>query len=345
MTFIEEVRQQPDALRALVGAYTGERFEAAHKLSAMVRERRYHRYIFTGMGSSFYVGYIAGAMLRKAGIEAFAFETREFLMNGRQIVDEQTLLVVISQSGESCEVVELVRRLPGARNVATVTNYEDHTLFGCGEANFFLYAGDEVTTASKTYTNTVAAVLFIAELILDPSLSFAPRFREKALRCADIMEQWIKDEAFSSRLADFFHDSVYLCLVGGGASYCTASHAELVVEEAGKMFSTRYLPAQFIHGPIELIDERFHAVVLDFCEETREPVDRILDNLLAYGGRALVIGNRDLNVQNERLMKVKAAVEDAFYAPLVEVVPVELLVNRLGLRRGLAPGILTRVRK
>jgi len=345
MTFMEEIRQQPGALRALVDAYAGGGLGAARALASMVRERKYHRYLFTGMGSSFYVGYIAGAMLRRAGIAAFAFETREFLMSGLPIVDDGTLLVVISQSGESPEVVELVRRLPGARNVATITNYEGHTLFGCGEANFPLYAGDEVTTASKTYTNTVAAVLFIAELILNPSLSFAPRFREKALGCADIMERWIGDEALSGRLSDFFHDSAFVCMVGGGASYCTASHAELVVEEAGKMFSTRYLPAQLIHGPIELIDERFHAIVLDFCEETREPVDRIIDNLMTYGGRALVIGNRGLDIQNERLMKIRADVRDACYAPLLEVVPVELMVNRLGLRRGLAPGILTRVRK
>lgn len=345
MTFFEEIKQQPQALRALAEAYASPECAAAKALAGMLGRQKYKKYIFTGMGSSYYAGYIASSILHRAGLDAQAFETREYLMSGLLPLAQDTLLVVISQSGESQEVVELMGKLTDDRNVVTLTNYEDRMLHQRGEARFLLYAGEEFTTASKSYTNTVGAVLYIAKLICDPLLGFVQGYRGALLDCAGQMERWIEDASFSQRLADFFHDTVFLCLVGGGASYCTASHGELVVEEAGKMFSSRYLPAQFIHGPIERIDNQFHAVLFDFDGATHETIRRIIDNLLTYGGRALVIGNQEIPRVEGRLFPVRADVEAAEYAPLLEVIPLELLVNRLGLQRGLTPGILTRVRK
>lgn len=111
------------------------------------------------------------------------------------------------------------------------------------------------------------------------------------------------------------------------------------------MFSSRYLPAQFIHGPIERIDNQFHAVLFDFDGATHETIRRIIDNLLTYGGRALVIGNQEIPRVEGRIFPVHVDMEEAEYAPLLEVIPLELLVNCLGLKRGLTPGVLTRVQQ
>jgi len=254
-----------------------------------------------------------------------------------------SLLFVISQSGESKEVVDLCKLLQSDDNLIIVTNQMKSDLYRRGTVKFLLYAGDEYLTATKTFTNTVAAVLFISNLIVGCFGGAHDIFRELAIECIKIMESVIN--ADSDEMALFFKNARYICLVGGSASYCTASHAQLVVEEAGKMFATRYLPAQFLHGPVELINEDFNAVLFDFSEDTRAEIDRIVKNILEYGGRVCVITNRDINMTNERLLVIKLDIFNEFYAPLVEVIPVELCINKIGLMRGLNPGVLTRVRK
>jgi len=345
LMFIDEIKAQPVVLEDLLAAYGQPGFEPAADLGRMLRSRPYRQYLFTGMGSSFHVGYIASAMLRRGGLRAFAVETREFLSGCLPILSSDTLLVAVSQSGESAEVMELMGRLPGDRNIVTVTNYPDHSLHARGEARFLLYAGEERFTATKSYTNTVAAILYIAQMIALGGATPSAGFFQTARRCAAIQRQWMDDPQLTADLARFFENGRYICLTGGDASYCTASHGELVVEEAGKIFASRYLPAQFLHGPVELISEGFCVLAFDFFEETRTDINRIVDNILSYGGSICVVGNRPLGVTDQRLMSLTADLGDPWFAPLIEVIPVELMVNALGLKRGLDPGVLTRVRK
>jgi glutamine---fructose-6-phosphate transaminase (isomerizing) len=345
MAFIDEIRQQPDALRNVIKEYCDEGNVSAEKLSSIIKNKKYSQIIFTGMGSSYFAGYVSCAMLRKQGIRAYAFETKEFMNQCLGICGDDTLLVIISQSGESSEVVELCKLLKSDENVIVVTNYADKTLYKYGVCKFLLYAGSEYYTASKTYTNTIAAIIYISYLIMGREAESRDYFEKNASYCADIMEKWIDDKQNIDSLVDFFRDASSICLIGSNASYCSASHGELLVEEAGKMFSTRYLAAQFIHGPVELISPQYIAIAFDFSEDTRKEIDRIIDNIVFYGGKLCVVTNRDLKSDNERLKIIKINLEDEFYAPLIEIIPVELLINYLGTERGLKPGVLTRVVK
>jgi len=296
------------------------------------------------MGSSYFVGYIATALLSEMGIKSRAYEAKEFANAGVKTVGNDAMIFLVSQSGESKEIIEFCETgLIDGKNVAVVTNNTDGFLYKYGEIKFLLHAGKEYTTATKTYTNTVASILYICNLILESKKLKAYNFYGIANECVKIMQNLIG--SYSGEMTDLFTDAEYICLVGGGASYCSASHAELVVEEAGKMYSTRYLPAQFLHGPVELINEKFNAIVLDFSDNTRKETDRIIDNVITYGGKICVITNRDISIKNERLLLIKLDVENEYYTPLVEIMPIELFINDIGLKRGLTPGILTRVRK
>ena len=342
MTFIDEIKQQPGALMDLKCLYN-EAYLPAIELANLIRRFKYNNFIFTGMGSSYFVGYIACALLRKNGIRAYAYETKEFTAYGMKTIEAGALLFVISQSGESKEVLDLMPKLHITDNVVIVTNNTNSALYQFTGLKFILNAGMEYTTATKTYTNTIAAVLYISNIILKCMDKPVIDFESQINKCADIMRVLIENGV--SEMSKFFENAGYICLVGGGASYCTASHAELVVEEAGKMYATRYLPAQFLHGPVELINKGFCIVAFDFSDDTRVEIDRIIDNTLTYGGKICVVTNREIMTADERLLCVKLDMPNEFYSPLVEIMPVELFVNEIGLQRGLNPGVLTRVRK
>jgi len=340
--FIDEIKQQPDALRTLSRIYSNNHTPST-ELEEKIMKGGFKEFIFTGMGSSYFAGHVSCALLNKNGIKAHAYEIKEFASFAINTINEHTLLFIISQSGSSEETLRLCEILPHTNTSVIITNNENAPLSSYANIKFFLHAGHEYTTSTKTYTNTIATVLHISNIVLKCFNKDVFDFCKLTNECSDIMQQIIDKGA--DNITRFFSDAQYICLVGGGASYCTVSHSELLVEEVAKMYSTRYLPAQFLHGPVEFIDEAFCAIIFDFSEETRIETERVIDNILTYGGKVCVITNRDINNNNPRFLSVKLDIVNEYYAPLVEVMPVELFVNQIALERGLSPGILTRIRK
>lgn len=343
MGFIDEINQQSDALVNLLREYQADN-TAALGLLALIKDRNINEFIFTGMGSSCFVGYIASTLLLKKGIRSRVYETKDFTCTGINTIGAESMFFLISQSGTCKEILDFCKEhLTHNHNMAIITNNPDKPLYQYGNVRFLLHAGCELTTANKTYTNTIASLLYICNVILENKGHKPYDFYGLASECTKIIKELV--ERNTEAISDFFRDAWYICHVGGGASYCTASQANLITEEAGKMYSTCYTPAQFLHGPVELINEHFNAIAYDFSDDHREEIDRVVDNILTYGGKICVITNRDIKIDSDRYLCIKLPVKNAFYAPLVEIIPVELFINNIGLKRGLTPGILTRVRK
>jgi len=344
MGFIDEIKQQPETLLNLLRKYKADNTNAS-KLAALIKERNISEFIFTGMGSSCFAGYAASTLLLKKGVKARVYEAKELTCAGINAVGNESMLFLVSQSGTCKEILDFCKEhlTNGQHNAAVITNNPDKPLYQYGEVKFPMCAGEEFTTANKTYTNTIASLLYICNIILECKGLKPYNFYGLASECAEIM----KDLAYanSDEMADFFASAEYICHVGGGASFSTASQSGLITEEAGKMFATCYSPAQFLHGPVELIDNRFHTIAFDFSNDHREETDRVIDNILTYGGKICLITNRDIKIDNDRLLCIEIPFENEFYAPLVEIIPVELFINHIGLQRGLNPGVLTRVKK
>lgn len=346
MTFLEEVYQKPEALSLLIDNYFNNDNKELNKLEQILRYKDISKVVFTGMGSSLFASYIPCIYLREKGINAFALESSELLKYNKIFIDGDTLLIAVSQSGESEEVVELCREFKNHESMVIVTNYTNSTLYKYGKAKLQIFAGREYTTASKTYTNTIAALIFLAHVIAGKSSEEINRLRSSLLKCVDLMKRIIQNEkSWVKDVCDVIGNSTYIPVTGSGPSYSTASHGELVLEEAGRIYSSRYTIGQFLHGPIELIDENFSAVVLDFNEKGRGSVDRVLKNIKDFGGKAIVITNRSIKIDNRNIYVFKMDYEDYLTSPIIEILPIELFVNELGLGKGHKPGILSRVVK
>ena len=100
--FLTEINEQPQALKKTV-AWTGSEqgAEAMQHIRAAWMSGKYDKVVFTGLGSSFFLSHAAALLLSGAAIPAFAVNAGEMLHFQRQLLTEKTLLVAISQSGES----------------------------------------------------------------------------------------------------------------------------------------------------------------------------------------------------------------------------------------------------
>lgn len=341
IAFMDEVREQPVALVR----FTEQAFretELEERLEKILKERENPHIVLTGMGSSLFACYMTVKFLRKKGIQATAMESMELLNMRASFFSEDTVIVAVSQSGESPEVLKLLQELPEDIPVISVTNYPKSHLYGATGLHFGIYAGTEYLTSTKTYTNTIAAMLLLAHRIAGCGMAEIEKLCRQLETCSTLMEKIIGEEHLGDKIADFLSDITFLICVGGGYSYTTACHSEIVAEEAGKFYSSRYTPAQFIHGPIELISPGFGAIVYDFEMDYSAKCDEVRENILHYGGKVLCITNRKDMEPRENQMVYVIDHEDPATAMLLEIMPLELGIDSLCRKRGTAAGHLSR---
>lgn len=344
VTFRDEMCQQPKVLRRFVKeAFAEEGFAKA--LTALMKGKENPHVVFTGMGSSLFVCYIAMNILLDRGIMASAIESYELNAKDNSFFKENMILVAVSQSGESPEVIELLEKLPKTVPVIGITNYPKSRLYTMAPMAGQIYAGTEYLTSTKSYTNSVAALLLLAYRMAGYSQEEIRSLCDRMAACADKMEKILEREEDGDKLAAFMKDIQFLVFVASGHSYTTACHSELVAEEAGKFHSSCFTPAQFIHGPIELIYQNFGTVVYDFDGKYSGKCDDVRASVLAYGGKVLVITNREDIQDHENQMVYYIDHKDPETALLLDVLPLELAVDSLCKSRGEAAGNITRVVK
>ena len=310
----------------------------------MIERVRPNQYIFTGMGSSLFASQIPCSYLRRKGIRAFALEANELQALDAAIIDEHTVLIAISQSGNSLETVRFCERYE-ERPLIIVTNKTSSNLAEYGDVQLFLHAGDEYSTATKSYTNTIAALMYLAYVISGQEQAEFDALFAELNHSADVMEGMLRDMALAEKLADFLTGRSTKTLVGSGASYATVKHGQLIFLEAARELVADYTVGQFSHGPIEVIDDKFVSIMFDFNPAVREGLENVMKLTEQYGGRSLLFTNRRNVESNDQRLIVPIDCEDEFISPLLEVIPMELVVYVMGNRKGYHPGELHRVHK
>lgn len=344
ISFWDEISQQPAALRRFVEhAFAEENLQRS--LERLVQEHANPYIILTGMGSSLFACYVTMKFLQNRGYRACTIESFELQSKEAGFFTSDIIIVAVSQSGESPEVLELLEKLPTSIPVISVTNYPNSHLHTMTELSCEIYAGTEYLTSTKSYTNTLAAMLLLAHRLAGSDADELRRLRHSFMGCADKMAALIADERLGERMACFIADIEFLICIGSGYSYTTACHSEIVAEEAGKFYSSRFTSAQFIHGPIELIRPGFGVLVYDFDRRYSAKCDEVRTNVLQYGGKVLLITNRTDVAGQENQLVCHIGHEDPATATLLEIIPLELGIDCLCNSRGVAAGQLSRVVK
>src|SRR5271157_3875943 len=124
---LEEISQQPAALSGLRKFYTSPGAIPAKCLRSLAPQWP-PTVVFTGMGSSLFAAYPAQAYLTPQGVRALVWETADLVDHHRKFLGPDTLVVVVSQSGETAEVLRLLGALPSQKGLVAVCNMETSSL-------------------------------------------------------------------------------------------------------------------------------------------------------------------------------------------------------------------------
>lgn len=335
---LEEIAQQPAALAGLRKYYASPGAIPAKILRSLVVHWP-PTVVFTGMGSSLYAAYPAQAYLTSLGIRALVWETAELLHHHLRFLGPDTLLVAVSQSGETVEITRLLESLPEKVSVVAVVNVEASTLARRGKLLLPLMAGRQESVSTKTYTCAVAVLMYLAVAIARKS---ARSLTQVLIHAIEAQERMLdRHEVLTPPTVEFFNRPSYVALMSRGADLASAYQGALLFKEVARLGAEAISGAQFRHGPIEIINSHHRYVIFARQGQPGSRTGKLLltlaDDIRAHGGRVLLFTDlpyREIaNVRHIRVEPIRLGL-----GTLVDILHIQLLAHDVALRAGLEPG-------
>lgn len=335
MAFMNEVAEQALRLREICAN------DRLLDNLAPLDKKAFDLVVFTGMGSSYAAGYLAAMRLSQLGVRSLCMEPDLLQHSFSSLLGDSTLVVAISQSGNSPETVRLAQTVPASRLIAIINN-ENGALGKLTDYRVLLQAGTEQHTSSKTYTNSIAAAYRVAEWFAGCPSSVLD---ESAALC-DTMQNLLNNiTPLGERMADFFTDAKEIITIGAGTSFATVFQADYVLAEMDQVFTKYITPAEFFHGMIESADETYNVILCDGDPAFSGRMDEVLSIFRKRGSKCLVLTPRTDLIGDERTLVLPLSVPNAYLFPIADIIFIETLGFSLAMQRGLHPGELSYVRK
>jgi glucosamine--fructose-6-phosphate aminotransferase (isomerizing) len=327
--FYADIQQQPEALRECVTFYreTG----AAVLLD---RLRKPERVLLTGMGASYHAALWASYVLQAHGIWAIALQTSELISYSRSLLDGIDLVVFISQSGASGEVLPFVEQLPHSVELIAITNDPQSPLANRARTVLPLLAGREASVATRTYLNSLACLWLLAQVWHH---GYDEQNCWELLRLADRVEQLIShaDDAATAWL-EALSGARRLCFLGHGPHTATAQQAVMMLGEWAKHASIGTSIGAFRHGLIEIVDAETGVVVFGAGGVTHTSTQALVGEMRSYGARVISISEGKIIAGDHDSPVVREF--DEMLGVFLDVIPGQLFAEAMARHLGVAPG-------
>ncbi len=264
------------------------------------------------------------------------------------ILDDRSLVIVISQSGETADTLAAQReaKQKGAKTLA-ICNVKGSMITREAHGTIYTHAGPEIGVAStKAFTGQLTALVLVALYLAQVRGKVAPEAAKALLleltRIPHKME-WIlqRDEEYEELARQFFRYTDFLYL-GRGIHYPIALEGALKLKEISYIHAEGYPAGEMKHGPNALIDENLPVVVIATRDESDPSsvtrYEKTVSNLIEVKARDGIVvsivteGDRLARETSDHAIEIPPAPE--LLAPILEILPLQLLAYHIAVRRG-----------
>jgi glucosamine--fructose-6-phosphate aminotransferase (isomerizing) len=331
--YLEDILAQPDALELTLR----EMEDLPQELTA-IREQlgsgRLKRMVLTGMGSSFYSLTPLYLALTNYGYQVVQVETSELIHYLPRLLGPDSLVVAVSQSGRSAEILGLLKLVAQRGTLLAVTNTPRSPLAEAADAVMLTCAGEEFSVSSKTYVCTLAVVELIAGFLCDEQHDTVHRELLAAVAdAASYLENWHEHVL---ELAPHLDGMEHLFFVGRGASLAAAGTGSLITKESVGVHAEAMSSAAFRHGPMEILRENTLVGVLEGAPATRDLNQKLLVDVNDSPAQGVLIG------YHGALGALRIASSSARILPILEVLPFEMMTLALAYLSSMEAGVFQR---
>lgn len=296
---LKEIYDQPKALAdTLRPRVVGNEI----KLDDIALDEKYLESIYNidilGCGSAYHAGIVGKAFIEKHCRIRVRCELASEYIYSDPIVDEHTLTVIISQSGETVDTLEALRlaKSKGSRTIAVV-NVMQSIIAREADDVLYTHAGPEIAVATtKGYTTQVAALyligLKIAKLRRTVSETRYNELLGELLNLPDLVQEQLKDYSDVAELAKRFAHTDGFFFIGRGTDYAASLEGALKLKEISYIRSEAYAAGELKHGTISLIEEGTVTLALVTQSALYHQMLSNIRQIQSRGGTVLAIASR-----------------------------------------------------
>ena len=255
-------------------------------------------------------------------------------------VDDNSLLITISQSGETADTLAALNYAKEKNYLASLTICNVPTSSLARESDFSLFtnAGPEIGVAStKAFTTQLAGLMLLA-LSLAKSRDLNPVLRGRIVKALRLLPETIAESLLSKEqmieIAPNIANKDNALFLGRGIFYPIAKEGALKLKEISYIHAEAYPAGELKHGPLALIDENMPVIALAPESEIAEKLISNLEEVKARGGTLYVFADPSVNMDVKAGKLVHMPKCDFFMTPIVYNIPLQILSYEVALLRG-----------
>lgn len=341
---LKEIHEQPKAIRQTIAGRIKVESSDIHfdELNLTEKEvREINRVVFTACGTSWHAALVGEYLIEQLVKLPTEVEYAAEFRYREPIIDDKTLVIAISQSGETADTLAAVweAKSQGAK-VISVCNVVGSTLARDSHGVIYTQAGPEIGVASTKAFTTQLTVIYLLTLYMAKIRGSLPEaeIRKHIHNLIEIpgkLEQVLTKEKEIEAIAEKLYTSTNALFLGRGKGFPIALEGALKLKEISYIHAEGYPAAEMKHGPIALIDQNMPVVVLALQGRRYEKILGNVEEVKARGGKVIAVANEGDNYLQEKADDIiyipKSSKE---LSPILAVVPLQILAYYIAVKRG-----------
>lgn len=348
---LKEIYEQPravrDTVRGRVSLDTGKVY--LDEMNISEEDFRNIRSIkIAACGTSWHAGIAAKYMIEELARVAVEVDYASEFRYRNPVLNEDDLLIVISQSGETADTIAAMREAKEAGcKVLAICNVQGSMVTREADGTILTHAGPEISVAStKAFTSQIIALylfaLYLGELRGKLTEEQVKKHAQELIELPLKIEEVLSDaDTIEEMSKDFFRSQDFLYL-GRGINFPVALEGALKLKEISYIHAEGYPAGEMKHGPNALIDEKLPVVIINTREQGNKGselrYEKTHSNIVEVKARDGIIfsilteGDKMSSVVSDYVVEIPQVSD--LLAPILSVVPLQLLAYYIAVRRG-----------
>ncbi|MCE5299671.1 MAG: glutamine--fructose-6-phosphate transaminase (isomerizing) [Spirochaetia bacterium] len=340
---MKEISEQAQAFEdTILGRFNESRGEIKFEHVDAKELKKIKKIKIVACGTSYHAAYAAKYLIEKYAAVSVEVDVASELRYSNPVVDKETLLLAVSQSGETIDTIEAFKSLKQKAGYSiAIVNVVGSTLSRMLHGVIYTHAGPEIgVAATKSFMSQLAALylfaLYIGRIKGKLDAKFVRRGIQNLRKIPGLIRIQMKEKRSIERLAGKYSKKRDFLYYGRNISYPMALEGALKLKEISYIHAEGYAAGEMKHGPIALVDDRVPNVFIAPKNALYEKIVSNIQEIKARSGTIIAITNRsnkEMKKFADDIIYIPDIDED--YYPLLEAVPLQLLAYYIGVKKGI----------
>lgn len=336
---LKEIMEQPRVLRDTIksAVVDGENKKTIDSLDV----DRFNRIVIAACGSAYNAGVVAKYVFERLCRISVEVDLASEFRYKDPIIDDKTLVVLVSQSGETADTIAAMReaKSKGAATLSIV-NVIGSTIAKETDYTIYTVAGPEIAVATTKAFSAQLALLYILAIRVGAKLGKLSPDEESSLLgelerlpelATEILDQIDMVQKYASTCVGY--KSIFF--IGRNLDYAIALEGSLKLKEISYLHSEAYAGGELKHGPISLIEEDTLVVAISNCKRLYSKIFSNVEQVISRGAKVLFLGNSIEIEGSEKLTRIDLPQVNEMFSPSLSVIVLQLLSYYVAANKGL----------